>query len=81
MSKSWLLVLSFILFAVGLFVIFRSVNLGSEAANAYLVSQGGGMDTAQFTIFLQEYMQTYRWIGSIMSIIGGLGLVKGIAVR
>lgn len=81
MTKSWLLVLSLILFAVGLFLVFRSVNLGSEAANAYLVSLGGGMDTAQFTIILQEYIQAYRWIGSIMSIIGGLGLVKGLEVR
>lgn len=81
MNRYILTILSLILFVFGLFVILKSSTWGSEAANAYLSSQGGGMDTAQFVIFLQEYIHTYQWIGSILSVSGGLGLVKAIESR
>ena len=73
--------LALVLFTFGLFVIFRSVGWGNQAANAYLISQGGDMDTTQFVIFLQEYIHTYQWIGSILSLIGGLGVMKEFDVR
>jgi hypothetical protein len=76
--RSSFVVILLVLFVVGLFILFRSVGWGTEAANDYLRSQGGGMDTTQFTIILQEYITTYRWIGSILSIIGGLGLVRAV---
>lgn len=50
MSKSSFMIISLVLFVVGLFAIFSSVSWGSEAANAYLRSQGGGMDGAQFML-------------------------------
>lgn len=78
MSRSKFLVVSLFLFAIGLIMIFSSVTWGSATANAYLRSQGGSMATTQFTIILQEYINMYRWIGSIVSIIGGLGFVKTI---
>lgn len=81
MSRSLFMIASLVLFVAGLFVMFGSVRWGSEAANAYLRSQGGGMDTAQFTIILQEYISLYRWIGSILSVIGGLGFVKSVELR
>ncbi|HLO17428.1 MAG TPA: hypothetical protein VK206_21525 [Anaerolineales bacterium] len=81
MSRFLFMVISLVLFVVGLFVIFSSVSWGSEAANDYLRSQGGGMDTTQFIVFLQEYINTYRWIGSILSVIGGLGFVKAIELK
>jgi hypothetical protein len=36
------------------------------------------MDTTQFTIILQEHIKTYRWTGSILSVIGGLGFVRAV---
>ena len=81
MSRSLFMVISLALFVAGLFVMFGSVRWGSDAASAYLRSQGGGMDTAQFMIILQEYIDIYRWIGGILSIIGGLGLVRAIELR
>jgi hypothetical protein len=75
------MVVSLVLFVAGLFVMFGSIRWGSQAANAYLQSQGGGMDTAQFIIILQEYINLYRWIGGILSVIGGLGFVKAIELK
>jgi hypothetical protein len=81
MRKSWFINVSLVLFVVGLFITVNSVTWGSEAANAYLRSQGGGMDGSQFLIVFQEYIEIYRWLGSILSVIGGLGFVKTIEVR
>ena len=81
MSRSLFIIISLVLFATGLLVMFASVRWGSEAANAYLQSQGGGMDTAQFMIILQEYISLYRWMGSILSVIGGLGFVKATELK
>ena len=81
MNRSLFIVVSLVLFIVGLILIFGSVNWGRDAANVYLGSQGGGMDTAQFMIVLQEYINIYRWIGSILSVISGLGFVKAIELR
>jgi len=81
MKRSLFMVISLVLLVVGLIVIFISVKWGSETANAYLRSQGGNMDAAQFTVFLQEYINIYRWFGGILSIIGGLGFVKAIELK
>lgn len=81
MSRVWLMVVSLVLVALGLFMVLNSVTWGSAAANAYLRAQGGGMDGSQFTIVFQQYIETYRWIGSILSIISGMGLVKTIDIK
>lgn len=81
MSRSLLMVMSLALLAVGLFVMFRSVPWGMEAANAYLQSQGGGMDTNQFVIVVQESIRAYRWIGSVVAVIGGFGFIRTIELR
>lgn len=81
MNRSSFLVISLILFVAGLVVLFSSVSLGNEAANAYLRSQGGGMDGGQFMIVFQESISTYRWIGMILSVIGGLGFIKAVELK
>ena len=79
--RSAFVVIALVLFVSGLFIIFNSVGWGSDAAGGYLRSQGGNMDTAQYTILLQEYINMYRWIGGILSVIGGLGVVRAIEFR
>lgn len=81
MNRASLTAISLILFVAGLVVLFSSVSLGSEAANAYLRSQGGGMDAGQFMIVFQESISTYRWIGIILSLVGGLGFVRAVELR
>lgn len=81
MARFSFVVLSLVIFVVGLFVMWNSVSWGMGAANAYLSRLGGGMDGAQFTIVLQEYINTYRWVGGILSLIGGLGLLKAVEVK
>lgn len=81
MSRSFFTILSLVLFLMGSFVLFSSAGWGSEAANAYLRSQGGGMDGEQFVIVFQEYISMYQWMGSILAVIGGFGLVRAVELR
>jgi len=73
--------ISLLLFIIGLIVVFGSVSWGIETANTFLSSQGGSMDSAQFMIVLQEYINTYRWAGSILSIVSGFCFVKAVELR
>jgi len=77
-SRSLFIASSLALFVVGLFVMFSSVSWGRGAANAYLQSQGGGMDTAQFMIVLQESISACRWIGGVLALAGGFGVVRAL---
>ena len=81
MNRSSFVIVSLVLFVGGLFIVFSSVGWGNDAAGGYLRSQGGNMDTTQYTILLQEYINMYRWIGGILSIIGGLGIVRAVEFR
>lgn len=81
MNRFAFMIISLIVFVIGLFILFNSVAWGQEAANSYLRSQGGGMDGAQFMIVLQEFIKTYRWFGSILSLIGGVAFVRTIELK
>ena len=81
MSRSSFVIVSLVLFLIGLLIIFNSVRWGSGSANAYLQSQGGGMDSAQFMIVFQESITTYRWMGIILSVVSGFGFVRAIELK
>lgn len=78
MNRSLFITASLALFVLGLFVMFNSVSWGGGAANAYLQSQGGGMDAAQFMIVLQESISSYRWIGGVLALVSGFGVVRAL---
>lgn len=81
MNRFSFTIISGIVFVIGLFILFNSVSWGQATANAYLRSQGGGMDSAQFMIVLQETINTYRWFGGILSIISGFSFVRAIVLK
>ena len=82
MSRSSFIRLSLVFFLLGLIVILSSVSLGSATANGYLTGRGGGfMDASEFGIVLEGYINIFRWVGSILSVLGGLGFIKTIEFR
>ncbi len=81
MNRTFFTIIALVLVAVGLLMVFNSVVWGQKAANSYLLAQGGGMDSAQFMVVLQEYIDTYKWVGGILSLLGGLGLVRGTELK
>ena len=77
MNRSVYQVVFLILSFIGVIVMINSVSWGSGSANNYLISSGG-MDTARFMVIFQEYINTYRIIGIILTVIGGLGFLRCI---
>jgi hypothetical protein len=55
-----------------------SINLGSEEASKIVQDYGGSMSQNNYAIYLEQCITKYRFIGSILSILGGLGLIKNI---
>ncbi len=71
---------SLITFIVGLVIIINSARWGSEAANAFLRSYGGSMDTVQFSAVLQGSINSYCIMGAVLLFIGGLGCLISIII-
>lgn len=64
---------SLITFIAGLVIIINSARWGSEAADAFLRSYGGSMDTIKFSAVLQGSINSYSMMGAVLLFIGGLG--------
>lgn len=79
MRKSNLIIISFVLiFCVGIFILMDSVNLGDKEVSRIMHDYGGSMDTNTYVIFLEQSITKYRFMGTILSILGGLGVIKNI---
>ena len=76
MNRNFASILALVVLAGGLLLMINSVGWGSQAANNYLLSQGGGMDSGQFMIVLQESIQTYTWVGLVLSFLSGFGFLR-----
>ncbi|WP_315069400.1 hypothetical protein [uncultured Clostridium sp.] len=79
MRKSNLIIIFFVaIFFVGMFILMGSVNLGNKEASRIVRDYGGSMDTNMYVIYLEQSIAMYRFMGSILSILGGLGAIKNI---
>ena len=63
-------------FLAGIIILMNSLNYGQNEMSGIMSTHGGGMDTNQYLIFLEQSINKYRSIGSILSILGGLGFIK-----
>jgi hypothetical protein len=66
---------SLIIAIIGLIVLIQSTTIGDGAASK-LLSKTGGMDTASFIEIKKGYISTYRNLGSILLLIGGLSALR-----
>ncbi|RII34278.1 hypothetical protein D2A34_14095 [Clostridium chromiireducens] len=62
----------------GLVILMYSVNLGDYEVANIIQSNGGSIDTNAYLIFLEQSITKYRFLGSILSVLGGLGILKSI---
>lgn len=70
MKKSDLFLIFFgSVFSVGIFILMTSLNLGKNE----VLSLGDSVDTGAYLICLEQSLIKYRYLGSILSILGGLG--------
>jgi hypothetical protein len=69
-------IVSLILFIIGLWVLIQSTEIGSGSAGKFLSKNGGSMDTASFLIIKESYINTYRYLGTILLLVGGLSVLR-----
>ena len=77
MKKNNIILLVFAaIFLVGMIILMNSLSYGENEMTRIMSAHGGGMDTNQYLIYLEQAIIKYRFIGSILSILGGLGFIK-----
>lgn len=72
-----ILIIFGVIFVIGIIILMQSTNLGNNEAMSIMNAQGG-MDTNIYAIYLEQSITKYRFIGAIVSILGGLGILKNI---
>ena len=65
-----------VIFVAGMIILMNSINLGDNGLYKIMKAHGGSMDTNMYLIYLEQSLIKYRFIGSILSILGGLGVLK-----
>ncbi|MBD3919150.1 hypothetical protein H8B09_10320 [Paenibacillus sp. PR3] len=74
-----ILAVSLIVMITGYVRLNNSVLWGSQKLINYIrVETGGGMDANQANIFLQNYIEQYKWSGSILLTLGGITCISCI---
>lgn len=82
MKKNNLILIIFgAIFVIGIIILMNSINLGDNEVYNIIKANGGGMDTNKYLIYLEQSITKYRYIGSILSILGGLGVLKNTGTK
>lgn len=63
------------IFVIGLIILLNSIDLGNHEVLNIMKANGGSMDTDKYLIYLEQSIIKYRFVGSIISIMGGLGVL------
>ena len=76
MGKSNLKTMVFgVILFIGLIILMNSVNLGDHEMSGIMMANGGSMDTGKYLVYLEQAIAEYRFMGSILLILGGLGVL------
>lgn len=65
-------------FVMGIIILMSSINLGDNEMSNIMKAHGGSMDTKKYVIYLEQCITKYRILGSILSLLGGLGVISAI---
>lgn len=75
-NKNLILALFGAIFIIGIAILIGSTELGAYNMSGIMQMNGGGMDTNIYLIYLEQSIIKFRFLGSILSILGVLGLIK-----
>ena len=64
-----------VVFVIGIIILMSSIKLGDNEISNIMKANGGSMDTNKYLIYLEQSIINYRIIGSILSLLGGLGVL------
>jgi len=65
-------------FVIGFIILMSSINLGDHEMSNIMKAHGGNMDTNKYLIYLEQSIIKYRALGSILSLLGGIGILTTI---
>ena len=60
---------------IGFIILMGSINLGEHDMSNLMKAHGGSMDTNTYLIYLKQSIIKYRALGSILSLLGGIGIL------
>lgn len=66
-----------VIFVIGLIILMNSIQLGENAVSNAMELNGGVLDN--YLLYYEQYITNYRFVGAILSILGGLGVVINIS--
>lgn len=65
-------------FVIGIAILLGSIKLGTINMSGIMRINGGSINTNLYLIYLEQSIIKFRFIGSILSLLGGLGVIKNI---
>ncbi|MHB8065518.1 MAG: hypothetical protein ACYDG2_23370 [Ruminiclostridium sp.] len=68
-----------VIFIIGIIIIINSMKLGDMAVSKAMRLNGGILDN--YLMRYEQYIINYRFIGAILSILGGLGVVINVSSK
>ena len=63
------------IFVIGMIILLNSLNFGNYEISILFNSNVNYLDPNQYSIYLEQSITKFRNIGSILSILGGFGLL------
>jgi hypothetical protein len=64
-----------VIFFIGSMILMNSINLGDYQMSGIMMDNGGSMDTGKYLVYLEQAIAGFRFMGYILSMLGGLGLL------
>jgi hypothetical protein len=68
-------------FIIGIVILMSSINLADFEISNIMKAHGGGMDTNKYMIYLEQSIIKYRTMGSILSVLSGLGVLICTSIK
>jgi hypothetical protein len=68
-------------FVIGIIILLSSINLADIEMSNIMKAHGGSMDTNKYIIYLEQSVIKYRVMGSILSVLGGLGVLISTSIK
>lgn len=69
-----LLILSVVIFVVGMYLVTNSVSLGTEQLNRMITELGHSLEQTEINLFLSAYIRNMQIVGISLISFGGIGI-------
>lgn len=69
------------IFVIGLIILMNCLDLGMHEMSNVMRANGGSMDTNTYLIYLEQSIMKYRFAGSILAVLGGLGVLTTTSIK